>query len=113
MGSSSVSVGEPGVIGWLQVAERLYEGSRGPKPTDGGVLGSRRGATLKKPIKWRRFVNRRSATTPVCRPVRGLKPTATFKTSLREEEPTPPRGPPTHARNPYWPWLRCASVTAP
>ena len=69
------------------VAERPAEGSRGLQPTVSRRIGKRRGATHEMAAPRSCSFNRRSATELYADLVRGLKPTATFKASLREAVP--------------------------
>ena len=69
----------------LPVTERPDDGSRGLQRTGFRGLAPRRGAMLERSMTSRRSFNRRSATTLLLTSIRGLKPTATIKTSLRED----------------------------
>jgi len=68
----------------LSVAERPREGSRGLQPTVKSGRGLRRVAPPESFMPSRRSVSRRYATKFHADPIRGLKSTATFILSLRE-----------------------------
>ena len=66
------------------VAERPTEGSRGLQPTVPRCRESRREVTLESPATRGTGLKRRAATLTFNRSIRGLKPTATVTSSLRE-----------------------------
>jgi hypothetical protein len=106
-GSSTFSASDQFVGEALRVASRPHEGSRGLQPTVQPSRGPRRGATLESPLPSSCFLSRRSATKFHSDSIRGLKSTATFIFSLRENPVNPngiPSLRPTTRRSPQHRW---------